>query len=76
MSEHPKWLWNSTPDPFSKTEPPQWTPYSPSDNSIIERAFQRGDSSIHLGNYVIHIADRMQVNKNDFSRQRPIKRSE
>ncbi|CAF3890915.1 unnamed protein product [Rotaria sp. Silwood1] len=76
MSGNPQWFWNASSDPFSKSEPPTWTPYSLADNAKIESAFQKGDTKVQLGNYVIHIRDHMQVNQNDFTRQRPIKRVE
>ncbi|CAF1030236.1 unnamed protein product [Rotaria sordida] len=76
MSGNPQWFWNAASNPFSKSEPPNWTPYSDADNAKIENAFQKGDTKLQLGNYAIHINERMQVNQNDFSRQRPIKRVE
>ncbi|CAF2770936.1 unnamed protein product [Rotaria sp. Silwood2] len=76
MSGNPQWFWNAASNPFSNTNPPNWTAYSAADNAKIEDAFQKGDTSVQLGNYVIHIKDKMQVNQSDFSRQRQIKRGE
>lgn len=68
-----QWYWNASADPFGK-EPAQWTPYSETDNNIIEQAFKSKASKVDVRNYVIHFEQRTQIHKTDFNKQRPVKR--
>jgi len=73
-SGNPQWFWNASSNPFSSSQPAQWTPYSATDNQLIEQKFQSKSSKAELDNHIIHFHERMQVHKSDFHRQRPIKR--
>lgn len=69
-----QWFWNSSTNPFDKTSSAIWTAYNPQDNTIIEKAFQQKANKAELESHIIHFNERMQVHKQDFNRQRPIKR--
>ncbi|CAF1014089.1 unnamed protein product [Rotaria sp. Silwood1] len=72
--EKVQWFWNAAPNPFDKNQSPTWTPYSGEDNKIIEEHFQKKSLKAELKNHFIYFSERMQVQKQDFHRQRPIKR--
>ena len=72
--DNAQWYWNASSNPFSSSVPAQWTAYSREDNKTIEEHFQNKSSKVELKNHIIHLQDRMQINKQDFERQRPIKR--
>ncbi|CAF1355566.1 unnamed protein product [Rotaria magnacalcarata] len=71
-----QWYWNAASNPFVKDQPAQWTAYSPSDNKTIEDSFIKKATKVELTNHFIYFHERMQVHKQDFNKQRPIKREE
>lgn len=72
----PQWYWNAASDPFAKSSIPDWKPYSAEDNNTIEERFKSKVNKAELKNHTIYFNEKMQVNKNDFNRQRPVKREE
>lgn len=73
-STNPQWYYDAAANPFEPKHKPEWTTYSSEDNKKIEQAFQSKASKVDLQNHVLHFHERMQVHKQDFQRQRPIKR--
>jgi hypothetical protein len=71
-----QWMWKSNPDPFSKTEPEEWTNYSDVENDIIEEAYVAKKSQALMDGYCIDFKHRVQIADDDLNRQRPIKRVE
>ncbi|CAF3479228.1 unnamed protein product [Rotaria socialis] len=71
-----QWYWNAAPNPFGKDQPAQWIAYSSNDNKTIEDSFIKKATKVELENHCIYFHERMQVHKQDFNRQRPIKREE
>jgi len=71
---NPQWYWNSCANPFDKDSTPVWTPYSAADNRLIEQALENKANKAELQNHIIHFHERMQVHKQDYHRQRPVKR--
>ncbi|CAF3133320.1 unnamed protein product [Rotaria sp. Silwood2] len=71
-----QWTWNSSADPFSKSQPVEWYPYSDIENEIIEEAFTAGKAHTMLDDYHIDFEHNLQISNNDRKRQRPIKRME
>ncbi|UJR12417.1 hypothetical protein I4U23_016593 [Adineta vaga] len=69
-----QWMWNADTDPFSKSQPVEWKPYSDVENMIIEEAFQAGQDHVVLDNYSIDFKHNIQVLNEDGNKQRPIKR--
>ena len=51
--KHVEWMWKANPDPFSKTEKPQWSHYSDVQNLIIEDAFSQNEPQALLDEYYI-----------------------
>ncbi|CAF1315042.1 unnamed protein product [Didymodactylos carnosus] len=68
------WHWNANLDPWSKTETPQWKPYSKGDNDIIEQAYNKNQTETKLENYIIDFQQLLQISKFDNTKQRPINR--
>jgi hypothetical protein len=69
-----QWMWNSNTDPFSKSQPAAWKPYSDVENIIIEEAFQAGQKHAILDDYSIDFKHNIQILNNDSDKQRPVKR--
>jgi hypothetical protein len=69
-----QWMWNSSTDPFSKSEPDDWRLYSDVENMIIEEAFIAGKIHAMLDDYHIDFKHKLQISNNDTNKQRPIKR--
>lgn len=69
-----KWYWNASPDPFTKGSHPDWRAYSDEDNRIIETKYKANETKANLQNHIIYFKDYVQVHKDDFNRQRPVKR--
>jgi hypothetical protein len=70
----PQWYFNSSPNPFTAGPSATWTAYSPQDNQLIEQNYINKAPKVDLTNHTIHFHEHMQVHKEDFNRQRPIKR--
>jgi hypothetical protein len=68
------WFWQANPNPFDKKEKEEWKRYSDFENEFIEEAQQRKDETVALNDYVIHFKYNVQVNKQDWNKQRPVKR--
>lgn len=71
-----QWYWNAASNPFDKTVHPEWVPYSDGDNKKIEEARIRNETKVELAGHNIHFNEMMQVNKSDFHKQRPVRRTE
>jgi hypothetical protein len=69
-----QWMWDSSPNPWSYTEPSDWKNYSNVDNLIIEKAHVAGEHTVELEGYLIDIRERVQISKHDQNKRRPIKR--
>jgi hypothetical protein len=69
-----EWMWQSNPDPWSKTEPAKWSHYSDVENLLIERAFSNKEPRAILDDYYIDFSDNWQIFNNDGNKQRPVKR--
>ncbi|CAF1538838.1 unnamed protein product [Adineta ricciae] len=69
-----EWMWQSNPNPWSKSQPATWSHYSDVENLIIERAFTNKQQIAHLDGYYIDFDDKLQVSTNDSNKQRPVKR--
>jgi hypothetical protein len=76
MSGNGQWYWNAAPDPFAQGKPADWRPYSQADNDKIEQHHANKSNKVELSNHIIHFHERMQVHKQDFTKQRPVKREE
>ncbi|CAF5006095.1 unnamed protein product, partial [Rotaria sp. Silwood1] len=72
--KHVEWMWKSNPNPWSKSEPAQWSHYSDVENLIIEEAFLDKKPKAILDDYYIDFQDNLQVLNTDYNRQRPVKR--
>ncbi|CAF1494101.1 unnamed protein product, partial [Rotaria sordida] len=69
-----EWMWQSNPNPFSKSEPAIWSHYSDLENLIIEEAFQDTQSRAQMDDYFIDFKSNLQISNTDDYEQRPIKR--
>ncbi|CAF0982517.1 unnamed protein product [Rotaria sordida] len=69
-----EWMWQSNPNPFSKSEPATWSHYSGLENLIIEEAFQDKQPQAQLDDYFIDFKSNLQISNTDDHKQRPIKR--
>jgi hypothetical protein len=69
-------MWKANINPFSKSEPAKWKPYSDVENRIIEEAYQTGQNHAILDTYSINFKHKIQILNSDSSKQRPIKREE
>ena len=73
-STHIQWMWNSNTDPFSKSQPIEWRPYSDAENLIIEEAYTAGQIHAILPNHRIDLKHNLQISNSDSNRQRPVTR--
>ncbi|CAF1359204.1 unnamed protein product [Rotaria sordida] len=69
-----EWMWQSNPNPFSKSERATWSHYSDLENLIIEEAFQDKQPRTQLDDYFIDFKSNLQISNTDEHKQRPIKR--
>ena len=69
-----EWMWQASPDPFSKTKQPQWSHYSDVENLIIEDAYTENKAQAVLDEYYIDLKRMLQISKVDGYKQRPVKR--
>ncbi len=72
--KHVEWMWKSNPNPFSKSEPEEWSHYSDVENLIIEEEFSNKKSQAILDNYYIDFKHNLEILNTDHGKQRPIKR--
>ena len=75
-SESVEWLWLSNLNPYSFTEEPEWSSYSPEESELIEEAYQAKREKARLNHYYIDFANLEQVRRDDSSKRRPVKRIE
>ncbi|CAF1380666.1 unnamed protein product [Rotaria sordida] len=69
-----EWMWQSNPNPFSKSERATWSHYSDLENLIIEEGFQDKQPRAQLDDYFIDFKSNLQISNTDDHKQRPIKR--
>ena len=69
-----KWFWNAKSNPFSTTDPDDWKEYSSEDNRTIEDAWSKKQEKVSLERYYVYFGNLMQVSRDDFHKQRPVKR--
>ena len=72
MPTRVQWMWKANMDPFSKSEPAEWKPYSDVENKIIEETYQAGQNHAILDAYSIDFKHKIQILNVDSSKQRPI----
>jgi len=70
------WYWKSNKNPWSSSEPEEWTPYNHVENEIIEEAYLKKQGEAILDNYKLIFKTMIQVHKVYPDRQRLIKRVE
>ncbi|CAF5006697.1 unnamed protein product, partial [Rotaria sp. Silwood1] len=71
-----EWMWQSNPNPWSKSEPAEWRHYSDVENLIMERAYSNGEAKAVLDDYYIDFKKNRQISNIDNNKQRPVKREE
>ncbi|CAF1276177.1 unnamed protein product [Rotaria sp. Silwood1] len=71
-----EWMWQSNPNPWSKSEPAEWSHYSDVENIIMERAYSNGKVKAVLDDYYIDFKENRQISHTDHYKQRPVKRVE
>lgn len=69
-----RWMWNASPEPFSKSQPAEWRRFTDVETMIIEEAFQTGKNQAILDDCRIDLKKLIQISNNDTNRQRPVKR--
>ncbi|CAF3192610.1 unnamed protein product [Rotaria socialis] len=69
-----EWLWKSNKDPWSSTEPEEWSVFSDVEIAIIEDGFQRKLSEVLLDSYHIDFQRSVQISNVNANQQRPVKR--
>lgn len=72
--EQIEWMWQSNPNPWSESEPAEWSHYSDVENLIIEEAFSNKQSEAMLDGYHIDLIHKVQIADDDANKQRSIKR--
>ena len=71
-----EWMWQSNPNPWSKSETPTWSHYSDIENLIMEEAYSKGETKAVLDDYYIDLEKNLQISNTDSYKQRPVKRME
>ncbi len=56
-----QWMWKSNANPFSLTEPDQWSAYSDVETRMIEEAFQKKQTEALLDDYHIDFKQLVQI---------------
>ncbi|CAF0942275.1 unnamed protein product [Rotaria sordida] len=72
--EHIEWMWQSNANPWSESEPVEWSHYSDVENLIIEEAFSQKQPQVILDDYYIDFQENLQISNLGDPKQRPIKR--
>ncbi|CAF4461205.1 unnamed protein product, partial [Rotaria magnacalcarata] len=67
-------MWQSNPNPWSESEPVEWSHYSDLETLIIEGAYSIKQSQAILDDYYIDFKQKRQISNIDSNKQRPIKR--
>ena len=71
-----EWMWQSNPNPWSKSETSVWSHYSDIENIIMEEAYSKGETKAVLDDYYIDFKKKLQISNTDSYKQRPVKRME
>ncbi|CAF4549536.1 unnamed protein product, partial [Rotaria sp. Silwood2] len=66
------WMWQSNPNPWSKTEKPEWSLYSDMESIIIEKAYATGQTDARIDGFYIVFKQHVQIS--DQNKRRPVKR--
>ncbi|CAF1512807.1 unnamed protein product [Rotaria magnacalcarata] len=69
-----KWMWQSNSNPWSKSEPAEWSYYSDVGSLIIEGAYLNNQTGVLLDGYFIDFKHKVQIDSSDANKQRPVKR--
>jgi NAD:arginine ADP-ribosyltransferase/WWE domain len=72
--KHIEWMWKSNLDPWSKTEPEEWSHYSDAENLIIEEAYSSKQPTVLIDDYCIDFKHDVQISSDDPNNQRSVKR--
>jgi len=71
------WEYQSNTNPWDPAEAAEWKDYPDDHQKTIEAAFQQDPQSIiEIGHYIIDMKDMVQINKDDNTKQRRIKRKD
>jgi hypothetical protein len=74
--KHIEWMWQSNTNPWSNSEPAEWSHYSDVENLIIEEAFSNNQPKAMFDRYYIDFEHKIQILNDDHHKQRPVKRVE
>ncbi|CAF0950315.1 unnamed protein product [Adineta steineri] len=69
LSTNVEWMWQSNLDPFSTTEPEEWSNYS-------EEAYNNREHFAYLTSYTIDLKKHLQILNSDPTKRKPVKREE
>ncbi|CAF1485783.1 unnamed protein product [Adineta steineri] len=69
-----EWIWQSNPDPSSKSQPDEWSYYSDVENLIIEEAFLAKQTHVMLDDCCIDFEHGVRISNYDANKQKPLKR--
>ena len=69
-----EWMWKSDDNPWSDSEPAQWSYYSDLESLIIEEAYSNRQPQTMLDKYYIDFTKGVQISRTNPDNQRPIKR--
>jgi len=72
--ENARWFWLANKGPWSHTDADHWKPYTDSESSVIEQAYQAGKQTVGAGQYIVDLTQNIQYKISDPSKQRPVKR--
>ncbi|CAF1394296.1 unnamed protein product [Rotaria sp. Silwood1] len=71
-----EWMWQSNQNPWTKSEPAEWSHFSDLENLIIEDAFTDKKPRVLLDDYYVDFQNYLQVFNTDNQKQRLVKRVE
>ncbi|CAF3701168.1 unnamed protein product [Rotaria socialis] len=69
-----EWFWKSNDDPWSSSEPEEWSRFSDVEMAIIEEALQKKLPDVLLDSYHINFKHMVQISNKNENNQRPVKR--
>jgi len=69
-----RWYYKSNEDPWNKSEEEEWTEFAEEETRMIEEALSLSKETVEVGDYIVYLKEKIQVHKQDNSRQRPLKR--
>ncbi|CAF1462422.1 unnamed protein product [Adineta steineri] len=69
-----EWMWQSNPDPSSKSQPDEWSYYSDVENLIIEEAFLAKQTHVMLDDCCINFEHGVRISNYDANKKKPLKR--